>query len=196
MIEISTQPHYLAVITAATQAKRPAAKVVVAALLEAEKSAKKARLTYPVDLLLGRWQLCFATGTRKLRQGGIALSSGFYLPGFVQAQIGFERLAEPPDALRITNQLQAATLRFQIIGPARYSTPKNLLAFDFTQMELSLLGRLLYRGQFRGGQAKTDAFDQTPIAKLPFFSFFLITAELIAARGRGDGLAIWARVRD
>jgi len=196
MIEISTQPHYLAVITAATQAKRPAAKVVVAALLEAEKSAKKARLTYPVDLLLGRWQLCFATGTRKLRQGGIALSSGFYLPGFVQAQIGFEQLAEPPNALRITNQLQAATLRFQIIGPARYSTPKNLLAFDFTQMELSLLGRLLYRGQFRGGQAKTDAFDQTPIAKLPFFSFFLITAELIAARGRGDGLAIWARVRD
>jgi hypothetical protein len=197
MIEISTQPHYLAVITAATQSRnRPAAKAVVAALLEAEKSAKKARLTYPIDLLLGQWQLCFATGTRKLRQGGIALSSGFYLPGFVQAQIGFERLAEPPNALRITNQLQAATLRFQIVGPARYSTPKNLLAFDLTRMELSLLGRPLYRGQFRGGQAKTDAFDQTPIAKLPFFSFFLITAELIAARGRGGGLAIWARARD
>ena len=114
----------------------------------------------------------------------------------MQAQIGFERLAEPPDTLRITNQLQATTLRFQITGPARYSTPKNLLAFDFTQMELSLLGRLLYRGQFRGGQAKTDAFDQTPIAKLPFFSFFFITAELIAARGRGGGLAIWARARD
>jgi len=197
MIEISTQPHYLAVITAAAQARnRPAAKAVVAALLEAEKSAKNARLTYPVDLLLGEWQLRFATGTRKLRQGGIALSSGFYLPGFVQAQIGFERLAEPPDALRITNQLQAATLCIQITGPARYSTPKNLLAFDFTQMELSLLRQLFYRGQFRGGQAKTDAFDQTPIAKLPFFSFFLITAELIAARGRGGGLAIWARIRD
>ena len=128
MIEISTQPHYLAVITAATQARnRPVAKAVVAALLEAEKAAKKERLTYPVDLLLGQWQLCFATGTRKLRQGGIALSSGFYLPGFVQAQIGFERLAEPPNALRITNQLQAATLRFQIVGPARYSPPQKPL---------------------------------------------------------------------
>ena len=32
-----------------------------------------------------------------------------------------------------------------------------------------------------------------PIAKLPFFAFFLITENLIAARGRGGGLALWIK---
>lgn len=199
MIQASVQPPYLTVIAAATQAQtRPAAKAVVAALLSAEKAAKQERLTYPVEALLGQWRLCFATGTRKLRQGGIALSSGFYIPNVVQAQIGFEELAEPSDSLGslcIHNQLQAGTLRFQITGPARYVNP-NLLAFDFTQIELSLLGHRFYHGQFRAGQAGALAFDQKPIAKLPFFSFFLITADLIAARGKGGGLAIWGRTPD
>lgn len=199
MIQASPQfphsPPYLTAITAATEAQnRPAAKAVVAALLDAEKAAKQQRLSYPVEALLGQWRLCFATGTRKLRRGGIALGSGFYLPGIVQAQIGFERLTEPPDALSIQNQLQLGTLRFRLTGPARYAGhPKNLLAFDFTQMQLSLLGRQLCRGQFRGSQAATPTFDQQPIAKLPFFSFFLVTADLMAARGRGGGLAIWVK---
>ena len=202
MVQASSQPQYLAVITAAAQAQNcPAPKAVVAALLAAEKSAKQQRLSYPVETLLGQWRLRFTTGTRRQKQGGIALGRGFYLPSFVQAQIRFEPLAEPAAASsthnqthsQIHNQLQVGALRFRLTGPMRYSSPKNLLAFDFIQMELSLLGRRLYRGQFRGGQAEASPFDQKPIAKLPFFSFFLITTDLIAARGRGGGLAIWVR---
>jgi len=35
-------------------------------------------------------------------------------------------------------------------------------------------------------------YDQ-PIAKLPFFAFFLVTEDFIAARGRGGGLALGLR---
>lgn len=187
-----TNADFLDVLTAAAGTHRPAPKAVVNALLEAEKAAKHQRLLYPVEDLLGEWQLCFATGTRKMRRGGIALSKGFYMPRLVQGQIGFAASPDP-NGLQISNQLQLGALRFRVTGPAKYLNKKNLLAFDFTQMELSVLGRSIYRGGFRGGQAQAAAFEQQPIAKLPFFSFFLITTDFIAARGRGGGLAIWRK---
>lgn len=190
MVEASLRSD-LRVITAAVSAERPAAQAVVAALLEAEKTAKQQRLVYPVEALLGQWQLRFATGVRKVKRGGITVGRGFYLPSFVQAQIGFQQVS---DAFTISNQIQFGALRFQVFGPAKYLNKKNLLAFDFTQMDLSLAGRSLYRGNFRGGQVENAAFEQKPIGKLPFFSFFLITENLIAARGRGGGLAIWSKV--
>lgn len=198
MVETVTAAEYSATLTAAAQfqsAKRPAPATVVKALLQAEKAAKQQRLLYVSDALLGQWQLCFTTGTRKLRRGGIALGKGFYLPQFVQAQIGFEPCSERSDSspapLSVSNQLLLAGLCFRVTGPAKYLNKKNLLAFDFTQMELSLLGRRIYRGNFRGG--RTDTFDQQPIAKLPFFSFFWVTENCIAARGRGGGLALWVK---
>ncbi|MBE9256152.1 hypothetical protein IQ228_01760, partial [Dolichospermum sp. LEGE 00246] len=36
-------------------------------------------------------------------------------------------------------------------------------------------------------------FNEQPIAKLAFFAFFLVTEDMIAARGRGGGLALWIR---
>lgn len=188
----STPPLSILTAAATLRSKRPAPQMVIEALLQAEKAAKQQRLVYPFDLLIGQWQLRFATGVRKVKRGGIALGKGFYLPPFVQGQIGFERSQSDPSWLGISNQLQVGGLRFQVFGPAKYLS-KNLLAFDFTQMDLNLFGRSLYRGNFRGGQAQAAAFDQKPIAKLPFFSFFLITEDLIAARGRGGGLAIWSK---
>lgn len=184
----------LSILTAAATLKsnRLAPQTVIEALLQAEKAAKQQRLVYPFDLLIGQWQLRFATGVRKVKRGGIRLGRGFYLPPFVQGQIGFERSQSDPSRLGISNQLQVGGLRFQVFGPAKYLS-KNLLAFDFTQMDLNLFGRSLYRGNFRGGQAQAAAFDQKPITKLSFFSFFLITEDLIAARGRGGGLAIWSK---
>lgn len=196
MVEASSRSD-LSIITAAATSSthRPAAQAVVEALLQAEKTAKHQRVIYPPESLLGQWQLRFATGVRKLKRGGITLGKGFYMPSFVQGQIGFEQVAAnaDPNPLTISNQLQLGGLRFQIFGPAKYLNKKNLLAFDFTQMDLSAFGRSLYRGNFRGGQAQAPTFDQKPIAKLPFFSFFLITEDLIAARGRGGGLAIWSK---
>lgn len=213
MVELSTEPSatsdFQNVLAAATSvvnrsdrstfsAKNcPSPATVVEALLQAERAAKQNRLLYSPEDLIGQWQLRFSTGTRKLRQGGIALGKGFYMPRFMQAQIGFEPAPDipTPDILRISNQLKLGTLCFQLQGPARYLNKKNLLAFDFTQMQLGLFGQTIYHGNFRGGQAQADQFAQQPISKLPFFSFFLINKNFIAARGRGGGLAIWTRVR-
>lgn len=201
MIEVSTPPNFLSILTAATtpqRSERPPAKTVIAALLQAETTAKQQQLAYAAEDLLGEWRLCFATGVRKVKRGGIEVGRGFYLPTWVQAKIGLDRAAADSvlsSSLGISNQVQVGSLRFQILGPAKY-LKKNLLAFDFTQMELVLLGKSIYRSNFRGGPAQHEGFDIKPIGKLPFFSFFLITDDLLAARGRGGGLAVWSRQRD
>jgi len=177
---------------------RPSAKAVVTALLQAEKVAKQQRLTYPFDSLLGSWRLCFVTGTRKARRrGGIVLGRGFYVPKVVSAQISFSSQSQTPKPSlgngEIGNQIQFGPLLFKLIGPAQYPGKKNLLAFDFTQLQLCLFGYTVYSGGFRGGKAQAENFYHQSIAKLPFFAFFLVTQDFIAARGRGGGLALWIR---
>jgi len=181
---------------------RPSADVVVEALLAGEKAAKQQRLSYPVDALWGDWRLCFATGTRKLRQrGGIALGKGFYVPKLAIAKISFQPLvvdaASEETAANlgtITNQARVGALAITFTGPCRYEGKKNLLVFDFTELEISAFGRSLYRGQI-GGKAQAQPFVERRIGKLPFFAFFCITGEFVAARGRGGGLALWVRDR-
>lgn len=91
--------------------------------------------------------------------------------------------------LEISNQTQFGSLVFKLTGPAQYSGQKNLLAFDFTYIQLWLFGRTIYNGEFRGGFAQMPNFYQQSITKLPFFAFFLVAEGFIAARGRGGGLA-------
>ncbi len=178
--------------------ERPSAIAVVNALLQAEKTTKQQRLTYPFESLLGQWRLCFATGTRQLRkQGGIVLGKGFYIPKFTAVHIGF---STTPQALNVTpikgeisNSVQLSAFSLKLTGPAQYLGKKNLLAFDFTQIQTSLLGRTVYSGQIRGGKDQSLDFYNQPIAKLPFFAFFLVTEEFITARGRGGGLALWIK---
>lgn len=200
MIETSTRSDYLDVLreTALSYRRgdrpRPSAATVATALLQAEKAAKQQRLTYPFTGLSGQWRLCFTTGVRKLRRGGIALGKGFYVPKFAPAAIGFEPIA-PSDTGKgeISNQVQVGALRLRFTGPAKYLGKKNLLAFDFIQVQVLWGDRSLYSGNFRGGTALRATFDEQPIAKLPFFAFFLVTNDFIAARGRGGGLALWIR---
>lgn len=170
---------------------RPDANKVVEALLQAEKSARLYPQEFSFDQLIGEWRLCFATGTRKLRQGGIKLKKGYYLPKFGRAQISFAR--DETGAEKIGNLAKVGQLQLNFSGPARYQTKKNLLAFEFTQFQLCW-GKTVLRSQpVRGGVEKEKAFGETAIAKLPFFAFFLITEDFIAARGRGGGLAIWIK---
>ena len=169
----------------------PAAKEVVDALLQAEKAAKQQRLAYPFESLFGHWRLCFATGTRKVRRGGIVLGRGFYVPKLVPASISFINQGQTQG--EIANQVQLGALLLKLTGPCEYLNKKNLLAFDFTQMELSLFARAVYRGNMRGGKAQAENFYNRGIAKLPFFAFFWVTEDFIAARGRGGGLALWIR---
>ena len=175
--------------------KRPTVKEVVNALLQAEKNAKQQRLNYPFESLIGQWRLCFVTGTKKVSQrGGIVLGKGLYVPKFVPIHISFNTCLE--QALgrgEIGNQVQLGSLVLQLTGPAQYLGKKNLLAFDFIQMQISLFGRVLVNKQIRSGKGQNEDFYDQSIAKLPFFAFFLVTADFIAARGRGGGLAVWIR---
>ncbi|BAY65783.1 hypothetical protein NIES22_58900 [Calothrix brevissima NIES-22] len=175
--------------------KLPNPAVLVDALLAAETAAKQQRLVYNFESLLGEWRLCFATGTRKVRQrGGIVLGKGVYLPKFAAAQISFSATSEQDLGKgEIGNQVKVGPVLLKLTGPAKYLNKKNLLAFDFTQMQINLANLTVYNGKIRSGKVESGDFYSQPIAKLPFFAFFLITEDFIAARGRGGGLALWIR---
>lgn len=179
------------------QQKRPTSSVLVNALLQTEKAAKQQRQHYPLESLLGCWRLCFTTAGKAYLQEGRVSGKGFYVPHFAAAQISFSHAAPAgePQSCKATigNQVQLGPLLFRLTGPTRYLGQKNLLAFDFTQMQLSLFGKPIYRGRFRGGKAQAQDFGSQPVPKLPFFTFFLITENFIAARGRGGGVAFWVR---
>ncbi|MBW4665753.1 MAG: hypothetical protein KME01_16425 [Chroococcus sp. CMT-3BRIN-NPC107] len=179
-----------AAVSLRTKELRPTAKEVVNALLRAEKTAKQQRLVYPLEALFGQWRLCFTAPKNAHFKSGVALGKGFYIPQIAIAQIAFLPSQNLGEA-RITNSLQFGSFQFKLTGPTRYLGKKNLLAFDFTHLEFLLFSKAIYNRGFRGG--KPTDFEQQSITKLPFFSFFLVTKDFIAARGRGGGLALWVK---
>jgi hypothetical protein len=192
--------NFIIELTQATNAYREnspnksSANQVVNALIQAEKTAKQQRLTYPLTSLLGKWQLCFTTGTRKAQnRGGIVLGKGFYLPKFSPAYISFNKLDNSSNRGEITNQIKLGFFSLKLSGLSQYIGKKNLLAFDFHQMEITLFNHSLYNGKLPGSKTQAGDFYDASIAKLPFFAFFLVTEDFIAARGRGGGLALWIK---
>jgi hypothetical protein len=181
--------------TAAPRESRPAPEAVTAALLQAETIAKRQRLTLPFHSLQGEWRLCFTTGVQKRQSGGVKLRSGFYLPPIVPASIAFFPDADDGDLGIVHNQIALAGTHLKLSGRCRYQGKKNLIAFDFMEIEVRTLGVPLYRGLLPGGTAKLDGFAEQAIAQLPFFAFFAATPDYIAARGRGGGLALWVKVQ-
>lgn len=140
-----------------TRSDRPPAPEVVNALLQAEKAAKQQRLTYPKESLLGNWQLYFTAPRKPHLQGGVAIGKGFYIPQIAPAQISTTRV-QTSSQVEIGNSIQFGQLLFKLTGPARYLGKKNLLAFDFNHVQLSLFGRTVYGGEFRGGKAAAEDF--------------------------------------
>lgn len=197
----TTTPEFLSILSQATVAyrgqggKRPTSEILVNALLQAEKVAKQQRLTYSFESLLGKWRLCFATGTKKVRErGGIVLGKGLYVPHLTAIHISFSAALEQNlDRGEIVNQVKLGAALLKLTGPAKYLDKKNLLAFDFTHTLLTLFGRAVYDQPIRSGKIPKGDFYNQPIGKLPFFAFFLVTEDFIAARGRGGGLALWIR---
>ena len=166
---------------------------MVNALQSAEIFARREKLAIPFESLLGEWRLCFATGAKKDKQrGGIKLGSGFYFPKFTPASIAFTQDIESLTGT-ITNKLIVAAVQFEFTGPCRYPGKKNLLAFDFIQVQMKVLGVTAYKGKIRSGKRGGKDFEQLSIANLPFFAFFWAGTHGIAARGRGGGLALWVR---
>lgn len=181
---------------------RPPAPAVVTALLEAERATRQQRSSYPQALLYGDWRLCFTVPRQAHFKNNTAIGKGFYIPQIAPAQISFApasgseispETSASHSPMTIGNQVQSGPVLLRLTGPARYLAKKNLLAFELTQIQLSLLGQTLYQGGFRGGKAKAENFEHQPISKLPFFAFFEITDSFIAARGRGGGVALWVK---
>jgi hypothetical protein len=184
---------YLTIIDRATEASaRPNRVELVAALQAAEVAARKDKLVIPFESLLGEWRLCFATGASRPKGKAVKLGRGYYLPKFTPASITFERDNDLAITGTVTNQLLVGTVKFKFDGPCRYLGKKNLLAFDFTELQLKILGATIYREKIRSKRAGFD-FAKLSIADLPFFAFFWASETSIAARGRGGGLALWVK---
>ncbi|MGK7916520.1 MAG: hypothetical protein AB4038_13415 [Prochloraceae cyanobacterium] len=189
-----------AVIT--KKAEKPSPDSVVEALLIAEKTAKKNKQKYSFDQLRGTWRLCFITGTKKSRaRAGIVLGAGRYLPDWVKIKITYQANTEPTvkqeqdfEAGRVENLVELGPLQLCVTGPVKFLSGKNILVFDFTRTIVQVFGVKLYSGYIRGGKVSEEKFYQTSVSKQAFFAYFLVTEASIAARGKGGGLAIWARV--
>jgi hypothetical protein len=181
---------------AATSTDRPTRSEMINALQAAEITARREKLAIPFASLLGEWRLCFATGASKPKKGGaIKLGRGYYLPKFIPASITFTRDDDSSITGTVTNQLLVGTVKFKFTGPCRYPGKKNLLAFDFTEIQFKILGATIYQGKIRSGKRVGLDFATLSIADLPFFAFFWATESGIAARGRSGGLALWVRDR-
>lgn len=175
-----------AIMAAATTANRsPDAAMLTRALLLEEKSAKG----QPVDTqaLEGTWQLRFTVPKRPRLQNGQPTQRGFYIPSVVKAEIGFQSRADATP-LAIHNRLKIGPLAVLFTGNAK-PVGKQIVAFEFTQLTVTLAQIPLYRGQVR--TAPLPAENRT--GKAAFFGFFATTRHYVAARGRGGGLAFWIR---
>jgi hypothetical protein len=166
---------------------RPKASAVVTALLEAEKAHKRDRISFTSEQLMGNWRLHFSS-RGKVKLGDTRLR-GFYLPSWIPAQICFQS-GDGDLPIAITNEIAIGLVNLKLTGPARFSEKKNLLAFDFTQLEVKILGQRIYNGKFPSPR-EGKVFMDLAIGRLPFFTFFVVNEQFIAARGRGGGLAIW-----
>ncbi|MGL5034752.1 MAG: hypothetical protein ACRC6M_13225 [Microcystaceae cyanobacterium] len=174
------------------QGQRPSAETVVTELLTLEKNARYQPATGKFSDLVGQWQLAFITGTKKSQnRAGIVLGKGRYIPLWLGISIAYEQLDAHTG--KIINRVKFGAWHLTVTGPAKFIGKKNLLAFDFTRLELKILGLPLYNGYIRNGEIREAKFAQTSIAKQAFFSFFLLSEKAIAARGREGGLAVWIK---
>ncbi len=185
---------FAAVLAAVITDRQPNVAAIVTALLQAEKSTKADRRQFPIASLMGDWRLCFST-MGKVKLGDVKSGRrlrGFYLPSWLPAQIGFAASGIAAYPISITNQITVGLVSLKLSGPAKFVEKKNLIGFDFTQIEVKILGQTVYNGKFPSPR-EGKVFGDIAIGKLPFFAFFAVNQQFIAARGRGGGLAIWVK---
>ncbi|MDJ0556969.1 MAG: hypothetical protein QNJ68_21500 [Microcoleaceae cyanobacterium MO_207.B10] len=181
---------------------KPDSEKVVSALTQTEKQSKKSQQIHQIEELFGIWRLCFITGTKNSRkQAGIVLGAGRYIPNWVKITISYfstpntsETQPEKMATGRVENTVKIAGIKLSLSGPIKFMNKKNIMAFDFTKITVQLWGAKLYSGFIRGGEESENKFLTESIGKQAFFAYFLISDTVIAARGRGGGLAIWGKV--
>lgn len=127
-----------------------------------------------------RWRLVFTTGTSKVREAlkGNGEGGGNYFP-LTAAQRWDASNGEIENGIFLG---LLASLTFK--GP--YSFTGKKLNFDFDTLKLRI-GPLKF--EFRLKEKLTD-YKADP--KDPFFIIFYVDEDIIAARGRGGGIAFWS----
>lgn len=176
--------------------KLPNSAQVVNSLLKQEKISKKAENNYSLADLIGTWDLRFITGTQKTRKrAGIILGEGKYIPQLIKIQIVYQ--AEQPESNlgKIINSVTLAFIQLSLSGSIKFIPQKNILAFDFTYLKISVWGINLYQGYFQAGLSREIEFPGKKLKDQAFFTYFLIKDNFIAARGKGGGLALWRRTQ-
>lgn len=174
--------------------KPPEPKAVVETLIAAEKAAKQTKIDYSFSQLIGNWRLGFITGTKKTRKrAGVVLGAGRFLSKLVKIQLSYSKSDDSSEKGNVENSVQFGLLKIVLTGPVQFWTKKNILAFDFTRMRLSLSGLNLYQGYIRSGKDREENFYKQTLKEQAFFTYFLIEDNYIAARGKGGGLALWTR---
>jgi len=177
----------------------PKSSEVVEALLKHEKLARKEKVAHSLSDLVGCWNLRFVTGTKKSRQkisqslpASVTLGAGKYIPSLIKIQITYEQI-DSDNSGRVKNSVKFAFLDLSLTGPVKFLAAKNILAFDFTSMKIKILGWKIYDGYIKNGEVRDREFQANKINNQAFFSYFLIQKDLIAARGKGGGLALWGK---
>ncbi|NJN30082.1 MAG: hypothetical protein HC824_06275 [Synechococcales cyanobacterium RM1_1_8] len=183
----------------------PDRAATVAALLALEKASRQTRQTIAWDQLAGDWRLVFITGTQRSRKAaGVALGAGRFLPRWIEILIAYRAaLGDGSDAVEpgagdrllgsVENRVRFAGVDLTVAGPLCLYGSRRILAFDFIRLRFLLGGISLFDGYVKGGRAREQAFGQKSLRDQAFFTYFYVEEELIAARGRGGGLAIWVR---
>ncbi|MDJ0619748.1 MAG: hypothetical protein QNJ63_23905 [Calothrix sp. MO_192.B10] len=173
----------------------PTPEAVVEALLQTEKTAKQNKIRYTYQQLLGTWRLGFITGTKTVRQrAGVMLGTGRFLPQWVKIQLSYLPGESDSESGTVENAVELGPLKMVLTGPVQFYPRTNILAFDFTRMQVCLSGWKLYAGYIRDGKNRELSFYQQSLKEQAFFTYFLVENSCIAARGRGGGLALWTKV--
>lgn len=178
----------------------PDPEQIVAALLKLEKNAKKKQINLDYADLIGCWNLRFITGTKKTRKrAGVVLGAGKYIPRFISIKITYE--SNEPSGVsdrhnntgRVKNLVKLASIELSLTGPTKLLENKRIMAFDFTTIKIVAFGLKVYDGYIRNGKITEANFYQQTIKEQAFFNYFYVSEDLIAARGKGGGLALWGR---
>ena len=180
--------------TAKASGTLPDSDRIVAILLEKEKQQKKQENIYSLADLVGNWNLRFITGTQKTRQrAGIVLGAGRYIPRLIKIKIQYTANDLPSNKGQVINSVKLSFLQISLTGPIEFMPQQRILAFDFTYLKLSVGRFNLYQGYIKNGLQRNNDFYQQKLKNQAFFKYFMIENNLIAARGKGGGLALWNR---
>ncbi|MEM6593088.1 MAG: hypothetical protein AAF651_14660 [Cyanobacteria bacterium P01_C01_bin.73] len=180
----------------------PDAAAVVAALQTLEKDRRRQRQSASLSDLFGVWQLGFITGTQSSRKaaGGL-LGAGRFIPKWIGIKITYspatdsDRIHSKGDGVsgRVNNTVSLGMIQLAVSGPINFLPQRSTLAFDFTQIKVSIGEKALYSAYLGDGQEREADFFGRSLKDQAFFTYFLITSDCVAARGKGGGLALWVR---